>query len=237
MNEIITAINAKPETVESFLGHYEYVIPDYQRPYSWGKDECIRLWDDLTTYYEEKDEGEINTSPYFLGNVVIYNEKGKRVVVDGQQRLITLNLLVRALFTQCQTFTILEKMLYKKDPLTDEVIKDPDYQIRIEHNVLGENEQKKLTNAFLGKDYESNYQNNYLILKKEIEEYFLDFTAKQKESFILTFIRKIVLLPIECTNIESALTIFETVNNRGMDLSDSDIFKSKLYKNAEEEKK
>ena len=45
-----------------------------------------------------------------------------------------------------------------------------------------------------------------------------------------------MILPIECTNFENALTIFETINNRGMDLSDADIFKSKLYKNAGEQK-
>lgn len=37
MSEVITAINAKPETIEAFLGNFEYVIPDYQRPYSWAK--------------------------------------------------------------------------------------------------------------------------------------------------------------------------------------------------------
>lgn len=235
MSEVITAINAKPETVKSFLGNYEYVIPDYQRPYSWGKDECIRLWEDLTTYY---DEGKtLNSgSPYFLGNVVIYNGGKKRFVVDGQQRLITLNLLIRALFTKCQSYTVLERILYKNDPLTGEV-KQP-YEIKVEHNVLGEDENKKLKNAILNNEIESNYRDNYEIFVEQIDSYFnlRSFDSSQIQDFVLTLIDNVVVLPIECTDFESALTIFETINNRGMDLSDSDIFKSKLYKYSSDKK-
>jgi len=64
-----------------------------------GKDECVKLWEDLTTFYKESDG--TGNNPYFLGNVVIYNKNRKRNVVDGQQRLITLNLLIRAIFTHC----------------------------------------------------------------------------------------------------------------------------------------
>ncbi len=235
MSEVITAINAKPETIRTFLGNNEYVIPDYQRPYSWGKDECVRLWEDITTYFEE---GIITNSgsPYFLGNVVIYNEAKKRYVVDGQQRLITLNLLIRALFTKCNNYTVLERILYKNDPLTGEV--NSPYEIKLEHNVLGEDENTKLRNAILNKGIESNYNTNYELFLDKIDTYFKDkeFSSKQIEKFVLILIDQVVVLPIECTDFESALTIFETINNRGMDLSDSDIFKSKLYKYSGEEK-
>jgi len=231
MAEVITAINAKPETIRTFLGNYEYVIPDYQRPYSWGKDECIRLWEDITNYFEEV---KINNteSPYFLGNVVIYNESKKRYVIDGQQRLITLNLLIRALFTKCASYTVLERILYKSNPLTGEVVIP--YEIKVEHFVLGDNENVKLKNAILNNGIESNYKDNYNLFFEQIELFFNNkkFNTTQIEEFVLTLIDYIIILPIECTDFESALTIFETINNRGMDLSDSDIFKSKLYKNS-----
>jgi uncharacterized protein with ParB-like and HNH nuclease domain len=224
MSEIITAINAKPETIKTFLGNYLYVIPDYQRPYSWGKDECVKLWEDLINYYEEEHNSE---SPYFLGNVVIYNEGGKRWVVDGQQRLITLNLFIRALHEKCQ-FPVLEKIVYQLNPLTGDV-KQP-FEVRVEHNVLGDNENEKLKDAILNQNIESKYSNNYQIFLEFIEDYIRNFSVEQREKFVLTVINNVVLLPIECTDFESALTIFETINNRGMDLSDADIFKSKLYK-------
>jgi len=92
MGEVISAINAKPENVQQFLTN-SYVIPDYQRPYSWDKEQCSKLWEDITDFFENQNEED---SPYFLGNVVVYNENKKRIVVDGQQRLITLNLLVKS---------------------------------------------------------------------------------------------------------------------------------------------
>lgn len=229
MAEVITAINAKPETIENFLGIHEYIIPDYQRPYSWGKDECIRLWDDFTSYFEETN-GVESGSPYFLGNIVIYNDQKKRCVVDGQQRLITLSLLIRAIFNKCKTFTILERILYRINPLSGDIITP--YEIRIEHNVLGDDENNKLKDALLNQNIESKYKENYDLFFERIELYFQeqDFGSKQIENFVLSLIKNVVVLPIECTDFESALTIFETINNRGMDLNDADIFKSKLYK-------
>jgi len=235
MAEVITAINAKPETIKNFLGIHDYVIPDYQRSYSWGKEECVKLWEDFTTFFEDKKNSD-SGSPYFLGNVVIYNDNKKRCVVDGQQRLITLNLLIRALFNKCNSFTILERLLYRLSPITGEIINP--YEIRIEHNVLGDNENKKLNDALHNQLIESKYKENYDLFYERIVDYFQtqNYDARQIETFILTLIDNVVVLPIECTDFESALTIFETINNRGMDLNDSDIFKSKLYKFSSNEK-
>jgi uncharacterized protein with ParB-like and HNH nuclease domain len=235
MSEVVSAINAKPETIRTFLCNYDYVIPDYQRPYSWGKDECIRLWEDLINFFEETRSSN-HESPYFLGNIVIYNESKKRYVVDGQQRLITLNILARALFTKNNSYKVLERILYKHDPLTGDV-KQP-FEIKIEHNVLGDNEENKLKDVLINRTLESNYKINYDIFLENIEIYFFNnsFSAQQIQDFLLMLIDNVMVLPIECTDFDSALTIFETINNRGMDLSDADIFKSKLYKNSGDQK-
>jgi len=232
MGEIITAINAKPETIQQFLTN-SYVIPDYQRPYSWDGEQCAKLWEDITDFFDNPSDEDL---PYFLGNVVVYNENKKRIVVDGQQRLITLNLLVRALFEKNGTYRILEKCLYHQDPLTEK-IKQP-YQIRIEHNVLGDSESSKLEDILLNtfQNEESQYFKNYSFFSKKFEEHTKNYDSTRKEDLISAILYKIVILPIECTNFENALTIFETINNRGMDLSDADIFKSKLYKNAGSQK-
>lgn len=142
MNQSITAINAKPETIQRFLTN-SYVIPDYQRPYSWDEEQCSKLWEDITEFFDNINEED---TPYFLGNVVVYNENKKRYVIDGQQRLITLNLLVKALLDNNVAYSILEKCLYQHDPLTEE-IQHPK-QIRIEHLVLGDSENSKLEDVF-----------------------------------------------------------------------------------------
>ena len=229
MSEIITAINAKPETIYSFLTN-QYVIPDYQRPYSWdAEDQCSKLWEDIIDFFEKQEE-----TPYFLGNVVVYSENKKRHVVDGQQRLITLNLLIKALLNNNRSYEILENCLFLHDPRGGKIITVPSKIIRIEHNVLGESEKEKLENLLINglEDENSKYFENYKFFNDKFREYTSSFDSQRINELIDTIIYNIVILPIECTNLESALTIFETINNRGMDLSDADIFKSKLYKSA-----
>jgi uncharacterized protein with ParB-like and HNH nuclease domain len=238
MTNNIDAINANPEEVYKFLADSTYRIPDYQRPYSWGKDECVKLWEDLVDYFEEKNGNE-NYPPYFLGNVVIYGDAdSKRCVVDGQQRLITLSILMRVLWEHCKSYANLQKTLYERDR-KDDSIKQP-LQLRIEHNVLGEKEEESLKTVLIRASdciQNSRYEDNYLSINEKVTEYFIQKNNSQiTEQIIDTILYKVVLLPIKCTDFDSALTIFETINNRGMDLSDADIIKSKLYKVSKEEK-
>lgn len=77
-----------------FTAEYDFAIPDYQRPYAWGKDEALQLLDDLQSALD-RDTDE----PYFLGSVVLVKEKGvpDAEVIDGQQRLTTLTILLAVL--------------------------------------------------------------------------------------------------------------------------------------------
>lgn len=78
-----------------------FVIPDYQRPYSWEKDECETLWEDLKNFaFPEDDDFDDDNDEYFLGTIVTYFVKDykENEIIDGQQRLITLLLLLRAFY-------------------------------------------------------------------------------------------------------------------------------------------
>ena len=85
----------------------DFLIPDYQRPYAWGEKECQTLWDDLFAFaFPENVNGEcdpelFNTDEeYYLGPIVTFkNENGQLEVIDGQQRLTTLMLLLRAFYS------------------------------------------------------------------------------------------------------------------------------------------
>jgi len=77
----------------------QFVIPIYQRTYSWSKRECRQLWDDII-----RTGGNKGINAHFVGSIV-YIEKGlysitsqsPLLVIDGQQRLTTLSLLIAAL--------------------------------------------------------------------------------------------------------------------------------------------
>ena len=100
----MSKLNVDQKTIyELFSGkHADFLIPDYQRPYAWDEEQCQTLWDDIFTFaFPENnvDQFDDKKDEYFLGSVVTYkNDRDQSEVIDGQQRLTTLLLLLRAFF-------------------------------------------------------------------------------------------------------------------------------------------
>ncbi len=225
------AITANPETVREVFTK-KYVIPHFQRPYSWDNDTCEKMWDDITNFIGQNSTHE---DKYFLGNIVINPSLEDSVsaweVVDGQQRLTTLLLLIKALHTRAGTVKALEECLRIKDPLTSELTGE----LRVNSCVISADKEhlQRIINNDLENMPECPLWDNYNFLCKKIDEWwhFQGQGAEALNHLILTLLDHVVLLPIHCGSEDDALTIFETINNRGMSLSDSDIFKAKLYQN------
>ena len=100
-----TTLNVNKQTVLELLSSGQevpFVIPEYQRPYSWGDDEISTLFDDLWNFSIERTESNGNTQNYFLGCVVSYTQDKERQIIDGQQRLTSLFLLLRAVFSRLE---------------------------------------------------------------------------------------------------------------------------------------
>ena len=76
-----------------------FVIPEYQRPYAWTNEEAETLFDDIwefaTTIGGLKRDGS-----YFLGCIVSFDNHGEQEIIDGQQRITSLFLLLRAIYTK-----------------------------------------------------------------------------------------------------------------------------------------
>jgi len=90
----------------------DFLIPDYQRPYAWGDEEhCQTLWDDIFSFaFPDNDYQKFKQDDeYFLGSIVTFkNENGKLEVIDGQQRLTTLMLLLRAFYAKFESMNDIE---------------------------------------------------------------------------------------------------------------------------------
>lgn len=100
-----TSIEVQKQSVKQLLESgksHPFVIPEYQRPYAWTDDQVITLFEDLWDFASNQvEEGDLKT--YFLGTVVSYeNEKGEQEIIDGQQRITSLFLLLRAIYTKLQ---------------------------------------------------------------------------------------------------------------------------------------
>ena len=91
-------LRAEQKTIYKLFSELEnyFLIPDYQRPYSWRIDECETLWEDIQNFIfpngvlKNFDSAE---DVYFLGTIVTFKNSNKETeVIDGQQRLTTLML-------------------------------------------------------------------------------------------------------------------------------------------------
>lgn len=225
------AIHADPKEIRKIFTE-KYIIPSFQRPYSWEYEQCDKLWDDLLTFFRESKD---KNNKYFLGNIVIHPQDDAFVVIDGQQRLVTLLLLIKAFHRKAGTVKALEECLKIKDPLTSELTNE----LRVNSLVLEKDKEYLHDIIFNDGDNtpECNLKNNFILFDEKIKEWWssVNHSTEQLNELILTLLDQVVLLPIHCDSEDDALTIFETINNRGMPLTDADILKAKLYNAAKTE--
>lgn len=230
------AIQASPQSINNLLRGHEFIIPEYQRPYSWGNEQCDRLWEDLSGFLERATDGVgDDNDQYFLGSIVVYpNPDDKRVwdVVDGQQRLTTLIMLVRAFFEKASTYTILQNRIYREDPITGKMDESSPC---LDSKVLGGSDRKSFVKVLQGdlsaleNDKKNPFANNYKLLEKELTDWWKKFNTEQRDKIINALLDNVVLLPIECDEKDDALDLFQIINDRGKPLANADIFKAELY--------
>lgn len=241
-----TSIEVNKQSVKQLLEtgkNKKFVIPEYQRPYAWTDEQIQTLFDDLVEYTENNNE-----STYFLGSIVAYeNDNNEQEIIDGQQRITSLFLLLRALYDKLSSMvetaeaknfkTQIEAALWEQHELTAEV----DYEkTLITSKVMGDEGNEIFRNILVtGKtqaEAKDNYSQNYNLFVDLIEKY----ATAQPELFywfITNTLNKAILLPITADSQDTALTIFSTLNDRGLALSDADIFKAKLYNHLPQEEK
>ena len=104
-------MRAERKSVLDYLSNNNFVIPMYQRPYTWGEDECEQLWEDIFNFFNENRENQ--KEEYFLGTAVVYDDKGYQTLIDGQQHTTTLTLFIRALY---------QKAYMQKNPQTQGLV-------------------------------------------------------------------------------------------------------------------
>lgn len=236
-------LNAEQKTISQILNDPnkpKFLIPDYQRPYSWTKDECETLWDDILSFAYPIDHAfNAGNDRYFLGTILTFqNDYYESEVIDGQQRIITFLLMLRAFYVafegiDCKNkeniLASIGKCIWNGDEfgnvdktslkLKSEVASDEDIA---EFKKILETGESTTKNP-------SNYSVNYQLFK----DWIAAFKNDNPDDFSylpMRILNNCILLPIEADNQNTALRIFTTLNDRGMPLSDADIFKAQFYK-------
>ena len=247
-----TTISVNKQSVSELLktGRTKpFIIPEYQRPYAWTSEQVETLFEDIWEFATTIGGLDRNGS-YFLGSIVSFeNENGEQEIIDGQQRITSLFLLLRAIYTKlikgddaqtdaAQNFIRqIEPAIWRTDNRTGKV----DYNnilltSRVVDNEGNEILRNILKDGIANPNANDNYSKNYLLFQKLYDEHCTKSPLKVYD-FIYALLNQAILLPICADSQDTALTIFSTLNNRGLPLSDADIFKAKIYNNLKDDEK
>jgi len=217
-----------------------YQIPVYQRPYKWGDDEVDKLWDDILESYRNEEPN------YFLGSIITAKSgNGSKYldVVDGQQRLTTLIILMA---TIRDLFPKINELECEKDPFAigiDQIknaimVSDKFGRLRLathsNHSSDFEKYIIKGNTLDLKKPYKKDIRKDEAPVFKFINTS-VEFRIRLEElgenecGRLLNYIfNQIKIIRIDCSNVGFAIKLFQVLNARGLDLTNSDLIKSFL---------
>lgn len=216
-----------------FSSDYEFAIPDYQRPYAWGKEQALQLLDDL----DGALSGDID-EPYFLGSIVLVKPGSdtRADVIDGQQRLTTLTILfavLRDLTDNAKLAAELAKIVVEPGEILAGTNPKPRLTLRKrDSNFFAERVQSEgsttdlvnLADAHLKTDAQKAIRDNAAALRKVLEAW----TDDKRMSLAAMLGTRTYLVVVSTPDLNSAHRIFSVMNARGLDLTPADIFKSRV---------
>lgn len=214
----------------------KYSVPRFQRPYAWEIEQVTDFWDDLIS----------NDEPYFLGSFIFNleheKEDGYVDVIDGQQRLLTITILMAVIRNVALTVDSKEAELFQRQDIAIE-----DWEGRSSYRI----KPAETLETFFAKYIQSNAEDisqakptsaeekrvliNYEFLLEKVQGEINRFQRKDDKILTLQQLRKklreLMVINIEILREEDAYDIFETTNARGMALSVGDLLKNLIFKN------
>lgn len=209
-----------------FSDEFFFVIPEYQRPYSWEKENCEQLFDDI---YESNRDNE-----YFLGTIILQEIESigtgkKYAIIDGQQRIITLQILLaclrdRVIDTQFKSSN--QCKIFQKENLADGVPEKVRIEVKeslfFKKYIQQENGTVEVKNIQPTNSAQEKIINAVNIFKDKL----LNLTQLQIQSLIQHISQRCIVIYIATKEFEDAFKLFTIVNDRGLQLRRVDILKA-----------
>lgn len=240
--------DAHKRSIAEVLG-YIYKIPFYQRGFSWKKDQINQFWEDLMMVRNE------NHSEYFLGSVVLNEKNGFFEIIDGQQRITTITIFLCVV----RDFLLSQGKKDSAMNIHNYYIAKRDIRGRDEFRLTLSEENKTLFQDFIltpisdknrkneedlnsipqqaRKTSNVNLIDAYKHLKKCVKN-FVDENNDEDCDELITLVEilldKFLIISISVTSDTDAYIIFETLNDRGLDLSTADLLKNHLFSRAKQ---
>ena len=181
--------------IKELVSNESLCVPEYQRPYKWTLKNVSQLIDDILRFKDKK--------AYRLGTIVLHKDKkdnkDRYNIVDGQQRITTIILLLKAIQKNIELFN-------KFNSEYDKKIEKPQFKLP----------DLKFSNPISIK----NIQNNYQELQKRVKETNFD------EHIVYFILEKCEVVYVELCDITEAFQFFDSQNARGKDLAPHDLLKA-----------
>jgi uncharacterized protein with ParB-like and HNH nuclease domain len=229
-------IESKDRKIKNLFLNKKYLIPDYQRNYSWDvNEEVLTFWDDFTYYLN--NDGKSN---FFIGPMVFKAEdieSSDFEVIDGQQRLITFSILISVLVSFFKKYGkedlangLLQYLIFRNEKNEEQLVivtldPHPFYQERIFHNDIS---------SVPTKESEILIEKVRIFFNESIENLVSNFNDNEKINYLIKirdYLFNIDTVVIISNDQTDAFTIFETINTRGKDLLSIDLLKNYIFKN------
>tara|TARA_R110001599_G_scaffold310115_1_gene517212 strand:- start:4046 stop:5878 length:1833 start_codon:yes stop_codon:yes gene_type:complete len=231
MSRLENKIEAKNRSIVEVLDNKKYTVDYYQREYSWQQKHIDQLVTDLTTaflneYQSQHERAEVeNYNSYYLGPFVLSEKGGRRSIIDGQQRLTSLTLILVFLNNLQKQFGVkeaIEGMIFsekfgKKSFNIDVPERTACLQALFEQGEYTPSAEADASTVNMVERYEDIVES----FPKEIDEHVLAF-------FIDWLKERVVLVEILAYSDDNAYTIFETMNDRGLNLTPTEMLKGYL---------
>lgn len=229
-------MNAQDLQVVRFLdGEKQFIVPVFQRDYSWGTKQCEQLWEDMIRVGSDPT-GRL----HFLGSIVYIAATGNTadftrwLVIDGQQRLTSLTLLLIALRERIRVNKKSpEKELPKAEAIDERFLRNRHVPDDRTHKLaLRRNDHEALAALLNGKapprKSSQNIRTNY--------EFFVDRLAEIDPSIAYAGFARLVIVHVCLTRgQDDPQMIFESLNSTGLDLTQADLIRNFVLMRHDEE--
>lgn len=225
-----------------FMGNKNhFIIPKYQRNYTWGKVQCERLFDDIKNIHTQ------GLKTYFLGASVVVSEKANELIlIDGQQRMTSISLLLLATCNLLKDKRITSQDAFLSDTIWEDYLINKRSTEKSQYIRLKQVNQDSTAyeNLFIHEQdakYDSSPElkqtaiyNNYKIFEQKVFAFCKEYSIDD----LWQAIEKLQIVQIELKverDGDKPQVVFETINSTGKELEDADLIRNYILMERDKE--
>jgi len=224
---------AKINFSDDGIGHYIkdniLRVPVYQRPFAWEISNIQDLFEDIKNSYPED---------YFIGTIVV-NRKGDYFeIVDGQQRLATISLF----FSAVRNLLFRENIKENAKALENDFLQRRSYRGEVEQKLKLNNVDNNFylkwilnnnNNIKPSKESHERILKSYKFIDEFVDNWFKNRGIEDLYNLVEFIDKKLRIIIVTVSDEVNAFTVFETLNDRGLALSQTDLIKNYLFNKAD----